>query len=572
MKYIYSILALTATLCSGTVMGQDNDVHGRFTLQGGWGTGTPWLGDVHLTIPTAKAVISPYITIEGITPYSSKMTDERSILYMGNKNNYESSQELKSKGTDLRYGFTLRTAMGKGSLDAMAEGHRRRVETYGFWRERLTSPDGDLLSAYLWDVDIPHQDQDQVRAKVGYTLKGLRVEYALDYNQTFLDYERRAVSEGFGGSPLRMDSHTTDSRVLNNQARVSNTFNLGKGHQLTAGLGYLRNDIEREHELYRSRRTEACLGKPTFSHTYQTESAFAEYRFGSKALKASARLEYDLTHMWYGVNENENENFRRKPLHDIIPQAHVQWGVSRHDTLTADYRMIIKRPDADFLDPTHIYSAHSLDYGTADLIGIHINNFTLAYHTHHKVADYTATLGGIVVDDGFNAIWMVNKDGIRESYWGNEGKRRAYSLSQKLGIQAASNTRFSALATLLWDKRIAKNNVIDMSNEHWGITAKASLEQRFSPKTSVDVHGQYSEGNTLDLYSYEGRSYQVGLSLRQNLCRGLQMTMGYDYTDYPSIVITQGAVVKGKPVGYTGYIYNQPTNHHYAKFSLVYTM
>lgn len=573
-------LTLAATFCAGQAIALDK-THGSLTLDGGWGSATPWKADLRLQLPTQKVRIAPFISLEGITNQGNNIKEDASYRYEKSQNLYESSSELKTKGIGVAYGTTLLAPINKQSkVDAMFEGQHRRQRTTGWWNERLTSPDGQLLSAYEWDMNIPMDNLDQFRASAGYNHKGLRVEYAFLYKHNFLEYNRDAQS-GFGGSPYRTDHRTMDTKLYNHQAKLSYLFRLGKGHQLTTGLAYLRNGFDRKHVMDLTKNDVVLLSNPFFSHTYQTESAYAEYRFTHKKVKASARLEYGLTHMKYEVvssdparNIDQKENVKRKPIHDVLPQVRVEWAAGKHDTLTADYRMILKRPEADLLDPTHIYAAHTEDYGEVTLKGIHINNLSLTYHMRRKCVDYTSALGAIIVNDGFNALWMMDgfKQGVltntRLTTWGNEGKRRAYSITQRLGIRPAKGTKIMAQAVLLWDKRIAE--AIHMENEHWGINAQASVEQQLGKRTTLDVHGLYTEGNTIDLYSYESRSYGAGIALRQQFCKGLTGSIGYDYREYNHVVITQGAVVKGLPVGYTGYLNNSPRYPHYVKFNLTY--
>lgn len=573
-------VALAATFSPGQLRAQDA-THGNLSLEGGWGSATPWKADLRLQLPTQKIRITPFISLEGITTQGNNMKEDASYRYEHSQNLYESSSELRTSGIGVKYGTGLLAPINKDSrIDAMFEAQHRRQKTTGQWNERLISSDGDPLSLYHWNVDVPLDNLDQLRAAAGYNYKGLRLEYALLYSHSFLDYNREPL-DGFGGG-TRADSRTMDTKVYNHQARLSYLFRLGKGHQLTAGLAYLRNDIDREHVMNLTQSEKNTVFTPFFSHTYQTESVFAEYRFTHRKVKASARMEYGLTHMQYDTeasdpacNPGQKLSQKRKPMHDVIPQARVQWGASRHDTLTADYRMILKRPDADLLDPTHIYAAHTEDYGEVTLKGIHINNLSLTYYMHRKCVDYTTALGAIIVNDGFNALWMMDgfKPGeqltnIRLTTWGNEGKRRAYSITQRLGVRPAKGTKLMAQATLLWDKRIAE--AIHMQHEHWGINAQASVEQQLAARTTLDLHGLYSEGNTIDLYSYEGRSYGAGLALRHSFCKNLTGSIGYDYREYNRIVITQCAHVGGRAVGHTGYLYSRPLHPHFVKLNLTY--
>lgn len=553
-----------AALCSGNVQAQEA-VHGTINAGAGVGTAAPWEGDVKLSIPTSIARISPYLNIEGISHQSSGIDDDRMYRYAKSGNIYESSQQLRSEGFDLKYGTTALIPLSAGSINVMVEGQHHQQETSGWLDETVFDAKRNTLSLYQSNVAMPHVDWDQYRAGAGYNYQGFHLEYAYQYRNAHDTYQQDVI-QGLGGNSLLTNDRDGETSVHNHHAKMSQSFRPAQGQQLTVGLDWVRNSIGKEHVLNVISSGDGHKHTPRFDHRYQTQAAFVEYRYAHASFKALARLEYAFTHMRYEGEGNDITSDiygikRSWDLNDLIPQAHLEWGIRQGDTLTADYRMIIKRPDIEVLDPTHIFGAYTTDYGNANLEGIHINNVSLAYHIHRDRIDYTTTLGGIIVEDGFNAIWM-EKDNIRISTWGNEGVRRAYSVTPRLRWQAADRTTLTAQTTLLWDKRIAR--AISMQKEHWGISAQAAIVQVLAPGCVLNLHGQYSEGNTIDLYSHESRSFGVGTSLKKALSPSIDLTLGYDYREHAKAILTQGA--------YTGSYFNRPGSHHNAWLNVSYKL
>lgn len=565
MKKFLIIACLTGAAFSMSIgVSAQDAVHGTITAGSGVGTATPWEGDVRLTIPTSVVRIAPYINISGITHNSSEMDDDRLYRYSKSGNLYESSQELQSEGYNLKYGTTALFTLGTGSLNVLFDGQRHQQETTGRMSESVVDTQHNRLSRHEWNMTMPCQDWNQYRTGACYSRKGFHVEYTYQYRKANEEFEQMATDlvTGFGGREYVRNLRNSDTKEHNHQARVSQAFHPAKGQQLTAGLGFVRNSVGRELDQWLDGANQPLLeNHASFNHRYQTQSAFVEYRFANAAIKALARLEYANTHMRYTKATEDRAN-RSWNLNDLIPQIHLDWAIHEGDTITADYRMIVKRPDIEVLDPVQIfYGAHAVDYGNADLEGIHINNVSLAYHIHRDRFDYTTTLGGIIVEDGFNAIWM-EKDNIRISTWGNEGVRRAYSVTPRLRWQAAARTTFTAQTTLLWDKRIAR--AISMQKEHWGITAQAAIVQVLAPGCILNLHGQYSEGNTIDLYSHESRSYGAGASLKKALSPSIDLTLGYDYREHAKAILTQGQ--------YTGRVDNRPGSRHNAWLNVSYKL
>lgn len=526
---------------------KQDKVAGTINVGSGYGTTAPWEGNVRLVIPAGKVRITPFAGIKGIIHNSSEALDDRTFVYASSNRTYTSTQMLESSGTNVMYGIAALIPTGeKGKLNIQFNGSNLHQNTSGTMVDHLTNTNQNNLGGYQWTVDMPDLKQDIINAGADYTLGDFRIGYQYRHEN---GHNARLMDTDITGGPIPSYHLTTDTRWNDHKAYVAYDIKPAKGQMITLGLNYENDQVEREHQQnVRFRDGKNVNESPTFKHQLQSGSASVAYRFGNRVVRAMARLEYSYTHLKNDVSD--------KNLNDLTPIAHVDWSVGKSDTLALDYRMIIRRPDIDRLDPTHLYGSYTEDYGIPTLEGIHINNIQLAYRKGGKHVNFGTTLGAIVVEDGFNAIWMEKQD-IRVSFWGNEAVRRAYSIAPQLMWRAAQGTNINAKVTLIWDKRIAR--AISMEKENWGITAELGLNQKLPYQMSLTVNGKYSEGNMIDLYSHESRSIVAGAAFSKGFMHRHKLTLSYDYQEYARAIVTQGQ--------YTGHYYTRPGNRNTIRLS-----
>lgn len=572
-----SIFALSLSTAMAQV-----PVHGTASASAGFMDATPWEADIQLAIPTEHVFLTPYLSVEGITPTSSETEEDNHLIYSKSQNRYESSEILKNKGFDLKYGTQAILPFRDGDLimNLSFDGRTLRQFGNGTRYERLTDQNNLLLGDFSSRLHMPKADANMAKAKAGLKFRfGMQIEYAYSYNSStdVLNQWRLDGTPMAGANNFETNRLKTDTKVHNHLAKLTQTFNL-KNHQIFFGGSFEFNKIERDNSQIFNR--EACFSGGQLDHKYLTGSDFIGYRFHNKHIQLSAQVTSAVTYMSgrhtaFNINNYDPSLLQPtftlpeakysktdKPLiQDWIPQFQFKWNVGNGDTLKADYRMIIKRPEAELLDPTHILGTLTDDYGNLTLEGIHINNIVLAYQIAREKFSYTTRLNGIIVEDGFNAIW-IDKNNIRNTTWGNQGVRRAYSVTPDLMLRPSDKTTLTASATLMWDKRIAR--AIHMAKEHWGIRTQVGIKQVLPQGFLVNLRAAYSEGNTFDLYSHEGSKWEGNASIIKSLLANrLQLSFSYNYEDYDKLILTQGA--------YTGKITRRMESHNSISLKAAYS-
>lgn len=560
----------------------ETKVNGEVSLDGGLGSAAPWAGNFKLDVSNAKFSFKPFGGITGVTEPSSRV-DENLQYQFFDGDNYYSTSTINTSGLKWQYGAALNLSLAPVlNLFANAKVDQSRLESNGTRYEKMSSSDilisGDIFS----EISTPELDQDNLHVDAGLSLQMPRpgekivLRYAYDMLRDEEMYKRfgtinfvESSFDYFNAYHRKTEDKTKTHTVSANWNSKAMMDNLGCVHILNAGIRYEDRSIDSDTKQLNSEAYSAAdilnLGsvfdtQVGFTHDMKTTAASVGYQMRSERLFAKAQLEYDYTKM------------QEKKLNDFVPMANLTWYISQRDELSAQYMRRIVRPTLEYLNPAQIYDNHVLRYGNPDLEGIHINVAALSYRHKGEGCKVGVTASHIFVDDGFNAMWMLLPPDMdtkfrRETY-GNEGKRRAWSVAPDVDWTVSPSTSLSGKVTLLWDKRIAE--AISMEKEHWGITAHTQLNQKLPGQFLMQVYADYSEGNTIDLYSHESRSMKYGGELRRSFFSGLlTASLKYSYTEYSRMVITQGAYSPAAPhITYVGYNHNRLREHHMVSLNL----
>ena len=554
MRKKYIALSL---LFGGLSASAQIDVTGTASVAGGLGQANPWDASMNLDIKKeGKFSINPFVRAYGINRFASEADEKIDFTYTGIMplsenagNRYTSNRRTDANGWALDCGVQMQFTPNKHNLFKInVESIDLFKDVHGSQTEQAWKADGTLLSSVRTSIWDPEQNKATQTASALYQYKtNMEGEsITLQYKITHDTYDYRhylTVDDHTNFSLFGKDSELSSNATINHHdAQVDWLRPVAKGHSVNLGARYEERDIHLTDEQFFDG---VQVLKEPFDHRYYTVGAFAAYNLKWKGLTAMARLEYDYT------RQQGND------LNDLVPTARVQWQIDKKNSLMALYGRRIVRAGYDLLNPAHIKGAYTEYYGNAGLVGMHANNVQLAYTLKTQPLDFKATLQHIFADDGFNAIWM-ERNNVRISTWGNEGKRRAWGLTPDVTWRLCDETTLQTNATLLWDKRVA--DAIHMAKEHWGITAHLGLKQQLPWSLQLTASADYSEGNTLDLYSHEGRSWGTNVGLQRSFGKLATLGLEYYYKESPTICITQG--------GYTGIIDSDLTHRHAALLKL----
>lgn len=564
---LYSLLLSLALPTIGYAESQPKGNSSQIEIGGGVGA-TDLLGIGYKGEYGDRLKLKPMFRFTGVNQNNSSEKEDASYSFTGimplsaNKNyGYESHSKIDNSGINLAYGLSADYRIDpSNSLSAGIKGRLSSLDVDGDRTELLMVPVGQIPTPRCSTVSnlsgYNHSNDLELSAGYHYTTKeSSSFSDGFDFDYTFSrisdELKRDQIVIGqvnfidFSKSNLHTEGVSQKHRLQGNWSSHFGVVKLNLGAFYEDRL-LTSEDQQKFEGLNNPARGLENLDEE-FRHRYRTTGAYAlaVSRIGKVSL--SARLEYDYT------------NMEGHHLSDVLPTASAVWNMNSSNRLSARYARRLIRPSLELLNPAKIVGTFSCDYGNEELIGMHVNNINLEHVLSLGKTSLNSSLTHIFANDGFNAIWM-ERNGIRNYTWGNEGKRRAYSLTENFSVKPAESTHVNVSLNIIWDKRVA--DAIHMAKEHWGATAKLGLEQKLTKTTNLDLHGQYSEGNTVDLYSHEGRSLGAGATLRQSFGKDLQLSLSYDYHDHPKLVITQGA--------YTGSLHQREGSRHALSLNLVY--
>jgi len=553
---------------------------GTIEAQGGIGSANPWDGQIDLQYRNKQVFVHPFAGITGISRFSSKQDEELNLHYSSGSY-FESDITTEQKGTLLQYGTDLGFYFSpKSTLKAGIKVSQDDLKCYG---------DGHIyvydLLEYHYEIYGPKQDRKEIHTTASFE-QVLNRQHKLTFNYSHDQSEiRKTQNKVYGRSVNYIPNGVREDAYAYRDNADIDIYNLGaewsyqSKHRwsIKSGVNYLSRKIDSEcQEAYVDDKNllttdwitlyvnnpdrDISYGSSNLTHEIQTLAATSDFSLPIQRSPfglpwhVALHLEYDFTTM-------TGSWIDKKTLHDFVPRAIITMPLNSTQKLTASYVRRIIRPEWEMLNPFSFYDKFTTSYGNMELEGIHLNVASLVYRKQFAAGNFTTTASHIFTKDGFNAIWML-KGNKRIYTWGNQGERTAWSVAPALQISPNQLLTLNAKATLLWDKRIAE--AISMEKEHWGITAETSALIKLPHEMSLDLHGLYSEGNTIDLYSHASRSFKVGSVFGMPIGSYTQFNLRFDCYEYARTIVTQGA--------YTGRSFCRPGNNFEASAQVIITL
>jgi len=574
------IITFGFVLLSAISLSAQIKVDGEVSAQGGVGYANPWASSTRLNISTPKLKISPFFGIKGTNNDCSAMDEEAEYIYTGklplstSKDYlYTSKKSTQAHGMDMEYGATFSYQISQVDLlTASIKGDYDHRHLHGLQEEVVYLPLDNPLSANV--TRFPHSvvgsewnnksNEQNLDVSAGYThifldmptwLMGSKLDVQYNYVRESEDIDQMQKILPTYTSYTRADNYDLVADGLTQKHRIQADFQiplLFPSVPLNVGAFYENRQIRSNDAQWLAT---VQVMDDHFKHDYKTIGAYLKGKVSLGPVNLNAKLEYNFTQIdTLGVQMGKN-------LHDFVPEFGASWQMSKGNTLVFNYVRRIVRPSLTYLNPAEVYGPYTMRYGNPEIVCMHANSFILKYILKHDKIDFTTTFQHIAANDGFNGIWM-ERELMRIYTWGNEGKRRAWSMTPEMVWRPCKQTSIQTKATIIWDKREAE--AINMAKEHWGITTSARITQQLPLDIRMQIYCDYSEGNTIDLYSHQGRQLGYGAELQRKLTNNgkLVAAIGYDHKDDPKVILTQGP--------YTGSLYEHLQNEDSGWLRLTY--
>ncbi len=550
---------LLASLLALSAFAQ-TDVHGDLQLSTGAGQASPVVGSARLDIRNQRFQLSPRIAYSRITADSTAFTTDNDYRLTPSGHVLANHIASEDQGHRFTAGVSGRYLVSPATKITLAiDFDRLSTENLGTQTFDLQAESRSVLHADMLGTN--RRQTFAANAALRHTLRanGDQLSFSYAHQNEGRYTESTLTATGGNYNPEEVSSSyylEVEARTLMHTLQADYRHLLpGTNHSLLFGARYDQRDVS-----VQDNQTDFGMGSyAEFDHQLRLLAAFAEYHLTlPQQLDLTARLEYQHSQLDYSRSDrlhNADLSTRYESntryVNDLVPMLRARYTLSPSHDLTLLYAMRILRPDAMLLFPDTRFEPYAQTYGNPELVATHANNLQLTHGYHRQGLRLNTTLQHIFADDGFNAIWIV-RDDHRFYTWGNEGIRRAWGLTPDLEWQLAPATTLNARATVLWDKRIAE--AIHMAKEHWGITAHLALSQQLPQGFRLMAFGDYSEGNTIDLYSHAGQAISYGGELQHNaFCQGrLHLALAYQHLGYARTIITQGM--------YTGSQLTMPDN------------
>jgi len=250
------------------------------------------------------------------------------------------------------------------------------------------------------------------------------------------------MSYQFNGNPSVNDTYNTfnatDNHFLNLtdrrsealvnsmthtiQTDFSTPLGSGKRNTLNIGAKFISRHNSSDQEDFLSDGKELIpdsAGSLEYDFFNNIGSVYAEYEgtFGAVGVKAGTRYE----HTWQkvGYSEGDGEDFRLD-YGNLIPNASLQYNISRQQNIGLSYNMRISRPGITYLNPyVNISDPTVKTYGNTDLKTEMANNMNLIYNYFSPKWIVSLTLRDTYTGNGISQYSFYDKGNILNTTYGN---------------------------------------------------------------------------------------------------------------------------------------------------------
>lgn len=249
------------------------------------------------------------------------------------------------------------------------------------------------------------------------------------------------ISYQFSGTPSRNNTGNTFDKQANSiydlrdrrsdalESSMTHTIQgdfttpvFASGHLINVGGKYLRrhNYSDQKNYLLSGGDYEyEPLGSMKYDFFNNIGSAYAEYdgKFGIVGLKVGARYE----HTWQNVrySKGDGDDFRIN-YGNLVPNASLQFNISRQQNVGLSYNMRISRPGITYLNPyVDISDPTALSYGNTDLKTEMAHNFNLVYNYFSQKWIMNLTLRDTYMANGISGYSFYGQDNLLHNTYGN---------------------------------------------------------------------------------------------------------------------------------------------------------
>ena len=206
------------------------------------------------------------------------------------------------------------------------------------------------------------------------------------------------------------------------QADFSTPLGNGKTHMLNIGAKFISRHNSSDQEDFLSDGKELVpdpVGSLEYDFFNNIGSIYAEYegKFGQVSMKAGTRYE----HTWQDVrySEGDGDDFRLD-YGNMIPNASLQYNISRQQNIGLSYNMRISRPGITFLNPyVKISDPTMKTYGNTDLKTEMANNINLVYNYFSSKWIVNLTLRDTYIGNGISQYSFYDNGNILNTTYGN---------------------------------------------------------------------------------------------------------------------------------------------------------
>lgn len=385
-------------------------------------------------------------------------TIEPSGFHCATTESFVEGSPYKTMVSNMKYGYDFTSLYGSVNASYQIDESNLLTAELGVWggksfskmhsAEYLYYDDaGDLLYGYNSPLESPSK-WFGVDASVNYQHSFGRDDHTLTISDNISimpPMQSHMLQESFDiatNTLLSMiDSYTIED-ALTNVLQVDYNNTIGEKHNIEAGTKYTLD--------YTGLDNREVFGGATPSETYGITKQnrhilglYAGYAFTTE--KFSTRFGARLEGAWYSTDYKGSgvSEVYSYPLINCVPYISFTYNPNMGHMLSLSYNERLSRPSINAMSPFVKESVTMLHYGNPNLRTGITHNFRLKYaYTHNKLS-VSAELSAAISNNLVSTYKFVDKQGLINETYKNDGRLRVYGLLTTLSYRPSSKFNMS---------------------------------------------------------------------------------------------------------------------------------
>lgn len=395
--------------------------------------------------------------------------------------------------------------------------------------------------------------------------QGETITLSYRFNDSYYKDYARTLYENTAGQGAPYSQSLTDSKLYYWEQTFQADWHRPLATDLEMGMG-AKCILRRQHSDEANIYVPVTADSTDFHHNYTIGAAYADVNYQHGPLSARLGLRYEYSHLSAEFDDGSNPDFSRN-LHDLVPDAALQWQATDSYSLRVAYSTSISRPNIEILNPAERRTPTDVVQGNPRLKSQFYQTVetTHSYFGPRVSCQLSASLTWCN-NVATNVIWSVGE--VTHSSYAPNGRQHAANFSFWGSWQAAEGTQLSLNGSAMY----SHERLDHFGVSGWSCQGSLNLSQRLPWSLRLSAWAWASTPTFRSMFVTMSTKQDLswlnyGLSLQRSFLQGDRLTARVTVYD-PFLHNHSISCATYRNRGYLGHVWSRSPNRVYGELAL----